>query len=399
MTFVLVAQILLRRLFRVGIPIETSGNFERKNTTTVRSWSFTCQKMVELKSQKQDIRNLSFQELAKYCESIGEKEFRAIQIFEWIYKKGVWSFDEMRTLSAPLRQRLSGDFDLKPLAIVKKQVAADGTTKFLFDLCDHEKIETVLIPTATRTTICISSQVGCKFGCKFCASGIGGWKRNLTTAEILTQILHVKEEAGRHKKSLSHIVCMGTGESFDNYENLLKALRIVNDERGVNIGARRITISTVGLVPKIMQFAKENFQIELAISLHGYNDESRSKLMPVNKKYPFTDLMNACRAYIKKTHRQITFEYILIKDVTCAKEAARELAKNLKGMICKLNLIPCNPVQEFPYKPPTHEEMLSFQNKLKDLGVHATLRTPRGRDIAAACGQLRHSTELSDWVR
>lgn len=349
-------------------------------------------KSVGLESQKQDIRNLSFAELAKYCESIGEKEFRGTQIFEWIYKKGVWSFDQMRTLPESLRQKLSQDFELKPLAITKKQVAKDGTTKFLFDLYDHEKIETVLIPTATRTTICISTQAGCKFGCKFCASGIGGWKRNLTTAEILTQILHVKEEAGRHKKPLSHIVCMGTGESFDNYENLLKALRIVNDERGINIGARRITISTVGLVPKIMQFAQENFQIELAISLHGYNDESRNKLMPVNKKYPFTELMNACREYIKKTHRQITFEYILIKDVTCTEEAARELAKNLKGMICKLNLIPCNPVQEFPHKPPTHEEMVSFQNKLKDLGVHATLRTPRGRDIAAACGQLRHNS-------
>ena len=345
-----------------------------------------------LESRKQDIRNLSFQELAKYCESIGEKEFRAAQIFEWIYKKGVWSFDRMRNLPASLRERLSQDFDLDPLAIAKKQVAKDGTTKFLFDLCDHEKVETVLIPTATRTTVCISSQDGCKFGCKFCASGIGGWKRNLTTAEILTQILHVKEEAEHHKKPLSHIVCMGTGESFDNYENLLKALRIVNDERGINIGARRITISTVGLVPKIMQFAKEDFKIELAISLHGYNDESRNKLMPVNKKYPFTELMNACRKYIKMTHRQVTFEYILIKDVTCTEEAARELAKNLKGMICKLNLIPYNPVQEFPHKPPTHEEMLKFQNRLKELGVHATLRTPRGRDIAAACGQLRHAS-------
>ncbi len=338
-----------------------------------------------------DIRDFSIEDLSQYLKSIGEQSFRAKQIFEWIYKKGVWSFEEMRNLPAPLRQRLSADFTLKPLAIAKKLVAKDGTTKFLFELPDREKIETVLIPTATRTTVCISTQAGCKFGCKFCASGIGGWKRNLTTAEILTQILHVKEEAGKHKKPLSHIVCMGTGESFDNYENLIKALRIVNDKRGVNIGARRITISTVGLVPKILQFAKEDFQIELAISLHGYNDDSRNKLMPVNKKYPFTELMNACREYIKTTHRQITFEYILIKDVTCTEEAAKELAKNLKGMICKLNLIPCNPVQEFPYKPPTHERMLSFQNRLKELDVHATLRTPRGRDIAAACGQLRHS--------
>ena len=335
-------------------------------------------------------------ELEQALVAMGEKPFRAAQIFEWVYKKGVWSFDEMRNLPAPLRRALSAGFELKPLAVAQKQVARDGTTKFLFDLRDHEKIETVLIPTATRTTVCISSQAGCKFGCKFCASGLGGWKRNLTTAEILAQILHVKDEAEHHQKPLSHVVCMGTGESFDNYENLLKALRIVNDERGINIGARRITVSTVGLVPRIMQFAKENFQIELAISLHGYNDESRNKLMPVNKKYPFTELMNACREYIAMTRRQITFEYILIKDVTCTEEAARELAKNLKGMICKLNLIPYNPVQEFPHKPPTHEEMQRFQKQLEKLGVHATLRTPRGRDIAAACGQLRHAGTLSD---
>lgn len=341
---------------------------------------------------KPDIRDLSYQELMDYFQSIGEKAFRATQIFEWIYQKGAWSFDDMSSLPRPLRDRLKRDFLLQPSVIVQKQISRDGTTKFLFDLYDHEKIESVLIPAAARTTACISTQAGCKFGCKFCASGLGGWKRNLTTAEILAQILHVKEEAEHHKKPLSHIVCMGTGESFDNYENLLKALRIVNDERGINIGARRITISTVGLVPKIMQFTKENLQIELAISLHGYNDASRSKLMPVNKKYPFSELMNACREYIKKTHRQITFEYILIKDVTCTEEAAQELARHLKGMICKLNLIPYNPVQEFPHKPPTHDEMQSFQRRLKTLGIHATLRTPRGRDIAAACGQLRHET-------
>jgi len=350
-------------------------------------------KGVDLEGQKRDIRNLSFQELVKYCESIGEKEFRATQIFEWIYKKGVWSFEQMKNLPQPLRQKLSEDFDLGQLAIAKKQAAKDGTTKFLFDLYDHEKIETVLIPTATRTTVCISTQAGCKFGCRFCASGIGGWKRNLSCAEILTQILHVKEEANKHKKPLSHIVCMGTGESFDNYNNLLKALRIVNDKEGINIGARRITVSTVGLIPKIMQFAEENFQIELAISLHGYNDESRNKLMPVNRKHPFTELMQACREYIKKTHRQITFEYILIKDITCTEDAAKELAKHLKGMICKMNLIPYNPVQEFPHQTPSRKEMYIFRDRLKKYGIHATIRTPRGQDVSAACGQLRHASK------
>ena len=342
-----------------------------------------------------DILNLSFQDLADYFQSIGEPAFRATQTFERIYKKGAWNFAAMTDLSAPLRSRLAQNFTLQPLKIVTKLVSKDGTTKFLFDLHDHEKIETVLIPTATRTTICISTQAGCKFGCKFCASGLGGWKRNLTTGEILAQILRIKEESAKHKKPLSHIVCMGTGESFDNYDNLLKALRIVNDERGINIGARRITISTVGLVPKIAQFADENFQIELAISLHGYNDASRSILMPVNKKHPFTELIQACRAYFQKTRRQITFEYILIKDVTCSDEAALELAKNLKGIVCKMNLIPYNPVKEFPHKPPAPEEMLRFQKRLKALGIHATIRTPRGRDVSAACGQLRHARAQS----
>ncbi|MCA9404978.1 MAG: 23S rRNA (adenine(2503)-C(2))-methyltransferase RlmN [Candidatus Omnitrophica bacterium] len=341
---------------------------------------------------KRDIRDLSYDEFAEYLISINEKPFRAQQVFEWIYKKGVWSFADMKNLSQDLRKKLAEDFEFKPLKIVTKQIAEDGTTKFLFELDDHEKIETVLIPTKTRTTICISTQAGCKFGCKFCASGIGGWTRNLSCAEILTQILHIKEESQKHARPLSHIVCMGTGESFDNYDNLLKALRIVNSEKGINIGARRITISTVGLVPKIMQFAQENFQVELAISLHGYNDESRNKLMPVNRKYPFTELMDACREYIKKTRRQITFEYILIKGITCTDEAAKELSRHLKGMICKMNLIPYNPVSEFDHQTPTRQEMFAFQDRLKRYGIHATIRMPRGRDVSAACGQLRHNS-------
>jgi len=341
---------------------------------------------------KTDIRNLTFDELVAYCEANGEKKFRATQIFEGIYQKSAHSFHEISTLPGALRQRLSKDFDFAPLVLSKKQVAQDGTTKFLFDLSDREKIETVLIPTPNRTTVCISTQAGCKFGCVFCASGIGGWSRNLSSAEILAQVLVAKEEAKQQKKPLSHVVCMGTGESFDNFDNLLKALRIVNDARGMKIGARRITVSTVGLIPQIKKFAKENFQLELAISLHGYNDASRNKLMPVNRKYPFTELIQTCRDYIQETHRQITFEYILIKGVTCTEEAAQELARHLKGMLCKLNLIPYNPVKEFPHEPPSYEEMKRFQKQLKHVGIRATLRVPRGRDIAAACGQLRHGS-------
>lgn len=345
--------------------------------------------------EKQDIRNLSFTELASYVASIGEKSFRARQISEWIYQKNAWSFDAMSNLSRDLRERLKRDFDLGPHAIAQKLISSDGTTKFLFDMQDREKIESVLIPAETRTTACISTQAGCKFGCKFCASGIGGWSRNLSCAEIVTQVLHVKEESLKHKRPLSNIVFMGTGEPLDNFDNLLRAIAIINSDQGINIGARHITISTVGLVPKIQELAKLDTQIELAISLHGYDDESRGKLMPVNRRYPIKELIAACREYIKATNRQITFEYILIKDLTCTLEAAEALGKLLKGMLCKMNLIPCNPVAEFGHVPPLKLEMLAFKTRLSELGIHSTIRTPRGRDVGAACGQLRHTAEES----
>ena len=343
------------------------------------------------KSAREDIRNLSLEELSQYLVSTGEPSFRADQIWQWIYQKGVWSFEAMNNLSKGLRERLAKDFDLQPNVIVKKTVAQDGTTKFLFDLHDHEFIESVLIPAEERTTGCISTQAGCKFGCRFCASGIGGWSRNLSCAEILSQVMHVKEESQQHANPLSHIVFMGTGEPLDNFDNLLKAVRVMNAPKGMNIGARHITISTVGIVPKIRELAQQNIQVELAVSLHGYDDESRGVLMPVNKKYPVQDLISACREYNKATNRQITFEYILIRNLTCSEEAAQTLGKLLKGMICKMNLIPYNPVEEFPHDPPTKLEMLAFKTRLSELGVHATVRMPRGRDAGAACGQLRHT--------
>ena len=339
-----------------------------------------------------DIRGFSFEELQEYLTSIGEKSFRASQIFEWIYQKGAWSFDPMTNVPEALRHKLAQTFTLKPHRIDKKEISQDGTTKFLFDLDDHQKVETVLIPTATRTTICISTQAGCKFGCRFCASGIGGWIRNLSCAEIITQVLHVKEEALKHNNPLSHVVFMGIGEPFDNFDNLMKAIRLINDQRGINIGARRITVSTCGVIPKIKQLANEGIQIELAISLHGYDNASRNILMPVNRKYPFDDLIAACREYIQATKRQITFEYILIKDVTCTDKAAESLKKAFRGIICKMNLIPYNPVSEFDHKTPSTQEMQAFRNRLEQFGILATIRSPRGRDVAAACGQLRHAT-------
>jgi 23S rRNA (adenine2503-C2)-methyltransferase len=346
---------------------------------------------------RQDIRDLSLEELAAYLKSVDAQPFRALQIFQWIYQKGAWGFEAMTNIPQELRDRLKKDLNLKPQEIAQKLVSEDGTIKFLFDLPDHEKIESVLIPTKTRTTACISTQAGCKFGCKFCASGIGGWKRNLSCAEIVTQVLHLKEEAlkpaspqGGHQRPLSNIVFMGTGEPLDNFINLMKAVRIINSNKGINIGARHITISTVGVVPKIKELAQEGLQVELAVSLHGYDNPSRNVLMPVNKKYPFDELIATCREYVRKTHRQITFEYILIKDVTCTENAVANLRKAFKGLICKMNLIPYNPVSEFDFKTPSREEMLKFQNSLEANDIHATLRTPRGKDVNAACGQLRH---------
>jgi len=339
---------------------------------------------------KRDIRDLSLEELAAYLKSIAAEGFRAQQIFQWIYQKGAWGFDGMTNIPQGLKDRLEEDFILRPNQIAQKVISEDGTTKFLFDLHDHEKIESVLIPTKTRTTVCVSTQAGCKFGCKFCASGIGGWKRNLSCAEIVTQVLHVKEEALKHQRPLSNIVFMGTGEPLDNFVDLMKAIRIINSNKGINIGARHITISTVGVVPKIKELAQEGLQVELAISLHGYDNPSRNVLMPVNKKYPFDELIATCREYVRLTKRQITFEYILIKDVTCTPHAVASLKKAFKGIICKMNLIPYNPVSEFDHKTPSKEEMVAFRNSLEESGVHATIRTPRGKDVNAACGQLRH---------
>jgi len=339
--------------------------------------------------KKPDIRDQTFDELTVYIRSLGEAPFRVSQIFEWIYQKQALNFDQMTNLSSALKGRLKKDFDFLDQTVLKKDVSTDGTTKILFELHDKEKIETVLIPTPKRATVCVSTQAGCKFGCRFCASGIGGWRRNLDCAEILDQILTMKRIA--KKKPISHIVFMGVGEPLDNYDNLIKAIRIINSSKGINIAARRITISTCGLIPEIEKLADEGMQIELAVSLHGSSNESRNVLMPINKKFPVGDLIAACRKYHKATKRQLTFEYILIKDVTCTDEAASELGRLLKGLLCKINLIPYNPINEFDHETPSRNKMFAFKSNLARCGIHATIRTPRGSDISGACGQLRHS--------
>lgn len=336
-----------------------------------------------------DIRGLSLKELQDVLPTIGEKPFRAQQVFDWIYRKGAVDFEAMSNLPPALKAKLKEKFLLFNPRVAAEHHSVDGTKKFLFAMQDGETVETVLIPTNTRATVCVSTQAGCKFGCKFCASGLGGWTRNLTAGEIMAEILFAKSKS--QPQPLSHIVFMGTGEPLDNYENLMRAIRLINAPEALGIAARRITVSTCGVIPQILNLAKEGLQIELAISLHGYNDQSRKVLMPVNKKYPMNELIAACREYIKATKRQITFEYILIKDVTCSPQAVRELSVLLKGMICKMNLIPYNPVSEFDHKTPTRQEMIDFQDSLERAGIHATIRTPRGRDVSAACGQLRHA--------
>jgi len=336
--------------------------------------------------KKEDIRNLTLEELTAQFERWGEKPFRARQVFTWVHQKGIDHFASMKNISAPLQKMLCEHFSLEPLKVLGHPVSKDSTEKILFELHDGKMIETAVIPAKGRVTVCVSTQVGCKFACSFCASGAKGWNRNLSAAEIVSQVLYVRHHLGR---AVTHVVFMGIGEPLDNYDNALKSIRLLNCEQGLNIGARRITISTCGLPEKIRQLAKEGMQFELAVSLHGFDDTSRVPLMPVAKRYPLKDLMQACREYVKQTNRQITFEYILIKDQTCHAHAADVLARLLKGLICKLNLIPLNPVKGVDRPELSRAEILDFQEKLKEQGVHSTLRRSRGRDIDAACGQLR----------
>jgi 23S rRNA (adenine2503-C2)-methyltransferase len=319
--------------------------------------------------------------------AISEKPYRAAQILEAVYKKYAVSYNDITTLSKPLRGKLAVQVPFPVIREASRQISSDGTIKFLFSFQDGETAETVFIPTEKRATLCISSQAGCKFGCGFCASGLGGFKRHLLCGEILAQVLYVQKEV---KGRVSHVVFMGVGEPFDNYENVLAAARMLNAPEGFHIAARHITISTCGVVPGIERFAAEKIQVELSVSLHAPDEAMRSRLMPVNRRFPLTMLMRACRDFAQKTNRQVTFEYILIRDLTCTPMAAKELVKLTKGWLAKVNLIPYNVVKEFPYLAPSKEDIQGFKSMLEREGVICTLRTPRGSDIAAACGQLRH---------
>ena len=333
-----------------------------------------------------NIKDFTLEELKEELKMLGEKPFRAEQIFHWLYVEKVKSFEEMTNLSLSLREKLMQEYSICNFQIIKKQESQDGTKKYLFDVLDGNAIETVLMQYHHGKTICVSSQIGCKMGCKFCASTGIAFVRSLTAGEIVEQILAVEQDI---QDKISNIVFMGIGEPLDNYENVIKAIHIVNHPKGLNIGARHISISTSGLVPKIYDLAKENIPCTLSISLHATNNEQRSAMMPVNNRYSIEELLQACKDYIKATNRRISFEYALAKDNNDNLEDAKELVKLLKGMLCHVNLIPINKIENGSFTKSSNENIMKFRDYLNDHGVVATIRRELGSDIDAACGQLR----------
>lgn len=333
-----------------------------------------------------NIKDYNLEELKEELVAIGEKKYRAEQIFKWIYVDKVKEFDEMTNLSVELREKLKENYTMCNYKILRKQESSDGTKKYLFDVLDGNAIETVLMEYHHGKTVCVSSQIGCKMGCKFCASTGIQFVRSLSSGEIVEQILAVEQDIG---DKISNIVFMGIGEPFDNYDNVMKAIRIINNQKGLNIGARHISVSTSGLVPRIYDFANEDLQCTLSISLHATSNEKRSSMMPVNKRYPIEELMKACKDYIAKTNKRISFEYALAKDNNDNLEDAKELVKLLKGMLCHVNLIPINKIENGKYTKSTNENIIKFRDYLNDNGIVATIRRELGSDIDAACGQLR----------
>ena len=336
-----------------------------------------------------NIKDFNLEALKQEMIKLEEKPYRADQIFQWIFKEKETSFDEMTNLSVNLREKLKQNYTLGIYQILKKQVASDGTIKYLFDVLDGNAIETVLMKYHHGYSLCVSSQIGCRMGCKFCASTGIPFVRNLTAGEIVEQLLAVEREEAIQ---ISNVVFMGIGEPLDNYDNVVNAIRILNNQKGINIGARHISISTSGLVPKIYQLAEENIQCTLSISLHATTDEKRSSMMPINNQYNLEELMKACKYYIAKTNRRISFEYALAKDNNDNLEDAKHLIKLLKGMLCHVNLIPINKIENGKYDKSSNENILKFRDYLNSHGITATVRRELGSDIDAACGQLRRKS-------
>lgn len=336
--------------------------------------------------QKKNIKDLTLEEIESYVIKNKVPKFRAGQIFEWIYRD-VESFEQMTNLPKDFINKLNQDFYIGRAEIEVKLVSKeDNTRKYLLKLMDGNAVECVLMEYHYGRTICISTQVGCRMNCAFCASAIGGLTRHMTSGEMLEQVMAVSRDVGER---ISNIVLMGTGEPFDNYDEVIKFLKTVNNQKGLNVGQRHITISTSGLVPQILEFAEAGFQCTLAISLHAADNPTRNTLMPINKKYKIEELIDACKHYIRKTNRRITFEYALIKDINDQEESAYKLAKLLRGMLCHVNLIPINKVEDKVFDKATKASIDRFKSVLESNGIEATVRRELGSDINAACGQLR----------
>ncbi|MBQ7861386.1 MAG: 23S rRNA (adenine(2503)-C(2))-methyltransferase RlmN [Clostridia bacterium] len=343
---------------------------------------------------KTDIKSLSLSELKAEMENMGEKSFKAKQIYSWLHKRGAESFDEMTDISKKLRENLENSYDIYNCSIEKKLVSMyDNTVKYLFRLHDGELIESVVMKYKYGYTICVSSQVGCKMGCRFCASGIAGFVRNLNVSEILSQIYTAQRDLDIR---ISHIVMMGVGEPLDNFDNVIKFLSMISDENGLNIGMRNISLSTCGVVTGIYKLLEKKLQLTLSISLHAPNDEIRSRTMPVNDRWNIDELLKACRDYTKETSRRISFEYAMIDGVNDSDECARELASRLKGMLCHVNLIPVNSVKERNFRKSNDKQIESFIKILEAKGINVTVRRTLGSDINASCGQLRRGENNQD---
>ncbi len=336
--------------------------------------------------------DLTFNELSKLPEAYGSEPFRAGQIFEWVYKKFAGSFDEMTDLPSKFRDKLKEEIEFTHLEPQIDLLSSDGwTRKILFNLPDGNQVETVLMGYEKRRTVCISTQAGCGLGCTFCATGQAGLQRNITAGEIVDQVLFFDRVLYKKDEKLTNLVFMGMGEPFANYKEVMKSIKILTDPAGYNFGARRITISTVGLVPMIEKFTDEHSQVNLAISLHAATNELRETMLPVNKKYPLELLVPACREYTQKTRRRISFEWALINKINDTPEQARLLKRLLKGMLCHVNLIPLNPTKGYDGRESSRENIRKFREILDKAGIPNTLRIRRGIDIHAGCGQLRQA--------
>ncbi len=333
----------------------------------------------------ENIYNYTLPKLEEYFLSKGEKKFKAVQVFEWLYKHRITSFDEMKNISKITKEDLKENFKLETLAVLQKQEDID-VCKFLFELSDGNKIEAVLMKHDYGNSLCVSSQVGCNMGCSFCESGRLKKVRNLEVSEMVLQILEVEKMLGIR---ISHLVLMGIGEPFDNYKNVMDFISIINEPKGIDLGARHITVSTCGIVPKILEFMNNGKQVNLAISLHAPNNEIRDKLMKINHAYKIEEVIEAVKKYIEKTKRRVTFEYILLQGVNDSEACAKELARLLKGINCYVNLIPYNETSHLEYKKSSKEVIDKFYNMLKKEGINVTVRREFGSKISAACGQLR----------